>query len=332
MAEELTIVVCTHNRARTLDRMLASLCRSMSAASETCPIVVVDNASADRTPAVLRTWARRIPLRRVAEPVPGLSAARNRAVAEIKRGALWFLDDDVLVTRRWVAAARRAVNANPRADWIGGRILPRWDAAPPSWFPDPTNCPYQGLLVWYDPGPHPRDWTPDIPAFFGANLMFRRRVFDGGLRFDTHLGRIGTRVRLGEEAALQEALRRRGRTGRYVPAATVYHPVPPERLRLGYLWNWHLESGRAPVRLAARAGMPHCWHGVPRFVYRQAVEQVITGAWQATLGAASLSPVRAARGLSQTARGLGQVAEIGAHLAVSARPFSSDSTTRMVQV
>ena len=68
-----------------------------------------------------------------------------------------------------------------------------------------------------------------MPAFFGANIMFRRRVFDAGRRFNTQLGRIGNRARLGEEAQLQNALRGDGRIGRYLPKAAVWRSARVDR-------------------------------------------------------------------------------------------------------
>lgn len=310
MKERWTIVICTYNRAESLEGMLCSLEESMRGASCSAPILVVDNASTDGTPAVVREWARRLPLRGVTEEHQGLSAARNRAVEETGRGSVWFLDDDVVVTPGWFSAAARGVESFPQADFLGGRVLPRWDRPAPRWMRAGADCQYKGMLVWYDQGEAERDLAADMPAFFGANIMFRRRVFDAGRRFDTQLGRIGNRARLGEEAQLQNALRGDGRTGRYLPEAAVWHPVPQERIRLGYLCRWHVESGRASVRMAAESDVPNKWHGVPRYVYRQTLANLVSGACGTAMGTLTLNPARAVRGLAEGSVALGKTAEI----------------------
>ena len=99
--EDLTIVVCTHNRADMLRQMLISLSRSMAGSVDQAHVLIIDNASTDHTRHVVRQAASHVHLRCVTEPKLGLSAARNRALRESPQGAVWFLDDDVTVTPEW---------------------------------------------------------------------------------------------------------------------------------------------------------------------------------------------------------------------------------------
>jgi glycosyltransferase involved in cell wall biosynthesis len=322
--EELTIVVCTHNRADMLRDMLRSLSDSMAGAVDDAHVLIIDNASTDHTRHVVRQAASHIRLRCVTEPKLGLSAARNRALREAGEGAVWFLDDDVTVTPGWFSAARRALEDHPEADWMGGRILPRWPRRIPCWMPTDDDCPYKGMLVWYDQGQDDKALTPDMPPFFGANLMFRTRVFHAARRFDESLGPLGKRPRLGDDVGLQSALLAEGRVGRYVPAAAVYHPALPERLLLRYLLSWHCESGLATVRIAHQADIPGRWLGVPRYIYRQALTNMAEGAGLLVAGLLTVHPVRAARGLSRLALATGKTAGIGLSAFAPPHPGQSD--------
>lgn len=164
------------------------------------------------------------------EPRPGLSHARNRALAWAERAGaevLAFVDDDAVAEPGWYdALTRRWDEAPPDVACIGGPIRPRFDAAPPTWYSDAISH----VLTLLDRGPEVRDLDPDVEAVYGANISFRveplRRV--GG--FDPALGHSGARVFFGEEDAAQRALVRLGYRIRYVPDAAVEHVIPPERL------------------------------------------------------------------------------------------------------
>ena len=323
----MTIVVCTYNRAQRLRGMLASLERSMPAGETRADVLIVDNASTDETPDVIREFTRRLPLRSVLEPVQGLSAARNRAVRETRAETLWFLDDDVIVGRDWFARVLAATRERPEADWFGGRVLPVWERRPPGWLMQHGRCPYQGMLVWYDPGETDRVWTPDMPLFFGANIGFRRRVFDTGHRFDEDLGRIGNRARLGEEAQIQNRLAAEGRTGWYVAGAVVHHPVPAQRMTLRYLAGWHVESGKASAAMACRSTDAVRLAGVPRYLYRQALSNLAAGMRWWAQGLVTLNGARRARGLADLCRGWGKLCGISRESLREWRPKRGDSTT-----
>lgn len=92
----LSIVIATFNRPAYLLRTLESLAGQTLPAQE-FEILVVNNNSTDDTPAVFAGFARQHPelrLRMVAEPVQGISYARNRGVAEAEGECIVFIDDD----------------------------------------------------------------------------------------------------------------------------------------------------------------------------------------------------------------------------------------------
>ncbi|NJL28333.1 MAG: glycosyltransferase family 2 protein, partial [Thermoanaerobaculia bacterium] len=101
-----SVLICTHNRARDLALCCAAL-GGLDAPPESWEVVVVDNASTDDTPEVAEAWAARLEgrLRGVeGTGALGLSAARNRAIAEARGEILAFLDDDALPEPGWLSA------------------------------------------------------------------------------------------------------------------------------------------------------------------------------------------------------------------------------------
>jgi GT2 family glycosyltransferase len=164
------------------------------------------------------------------EPRPGLSHARNRALAwAAEQGAevLAFVDDDAVVEGGWYdALTRRWEEAPDEVACIGGPIRPRFGTDPPPWYSDRI----QHVLTLLDRGPDVRDLDPDIEAVYGANISFRIEPLHRVGGFDPALGHSGSRVFFGEEDAAQRALVRLGHRVRYVPDAAVLHVIPPERL------------------------------------------------------------------------------------------------------
>ena len=187
----------------------------------------------------------------LAEPRPGLSHARNRALAWIEddEEVLAFVDDDAVVQPGWHAALTRRWDEAPAAvACIGGPIAPRFDVPPPSWLSEQILP----ALTVLDRGREVRDLDPEREeAVYGANISFRagplRRV--GG--FDPGWGHSGSRVYFGEEDEAQRALRRLGFTTRYVPDAGVLHVIPAERLTRKAFIKRRYAFGKA---LGARGG------------------------------------------------------------------------------
>ncbi|WP_194383752.1 glycosyltransferase [Microbacterium luteum] len=89
-ASDVTIVVCTRDRAEMLAAALAAILR----ATRSAEIVVVDSAS---TTTSTRDVAEAAGVRYIRSDVPGLSIARNLGLAAADRPIVVFTDDDCVV-------------------------------------------------------------------------------------------------------------------------------------------------------------------------------------------------------------------------------------------
>ncbi len=261
---DLSVIICTHNRADSLDRTLRSIDRAVRPRGCRWELLIVDNRSADRTPAVASAWTERLPLQYVYEPEPGLSAARNRGVAEARGRLLAFTDDDVEVDPGWLTSLVAARDQWPKAGYLAGRILPAYEPPLPRWWDHACESLLSGVVVRFSPERNGGLLLPSDPRPMGANLAFDAAALRavGGFRKD--LGRRGASLVGGEEVAVMAALERAGFVGVYVPEAVVHHHTPTDRLRQMTLLRYFTAVGIAAVRMgtfspANRLGPPRWW-------------------------------------------------------------------------
>ncbi len=75
-----TVAICTWNRAKLLDQTLTRMQQLRIPANVAWELLVVNNNCTDDTDAIIAGHESALPLRRLFEPKPGLSNARNFAV------------------------------------------------------------------------------------------------------------------------------------------------------------------------------------------------------------------------------------------------------------
>lgn len=217
------------------------------------------------------------------EPRPGLSHARNRALAWRPEGVVAFVDDDAVACPGWYAALCTAWDeAVAGVACIGGPIRPRWEAPPPDWVSDPI-LPALTLL---DLGPHPLDVDPGVTTVYGANISFRSAPLRAAGGFDPAFGHSGGRVFFSEEDEAQRALARLGHRIRYVPDAAVLHVIPPERMTRRSFLRRRFAYG---ATLGVRGARPR------RLALRQAATSGVGAAVAAARGQDALAMERAVR-------------------------------------
>jgi GT2 family glycosyltransferase len=230
-------------------------------------VLVVDNNSSDNTSQVAKGFCSRYPgrFRCVFEPRQGLSHARNTGVREARGEILAFTDDDVTVDVAWL----QHLTANLHGlEWAGaaGRIIPNFASAIPNWLRLEGRYALAPFVA-FDLGPNAGELTE---APFGANMAFRKEVFErfGGFRGD--LGRTAGDIMVGgEDSEFGVRLLAAGERLRYEPSAIVYHPVSTDRLQKKYLLGWSFGSGVTSVRLyGIRPGGKYFISGIPLCVYR----------------------------------------------------------------
>jgi len=251
-----TVAIVTRNRAAALDRALHAHAQLEVPAGLAWEVVVVDNASTDDTPAVLDRHAGRLPLRRFVEREPGVSAGRNRAVAEARGEYLLWIDDDAVPERGWLAAYAAAFTRWPNAALLGGPIDVAFDAPLPDWFQRawPRVAPVFG---YRDLGPEPLLLPPRENMLpFGTNYV-TRAADQRRFVYDVTLGRHPAFPGRGqEETDLMLAMLQSGLEGRWVPDAKVTHCKGLDRVTTGFLASHWEEYGAYRGQRRPVAGRP----------------------------------------------------------------------------
>jgi len=265
---DVTVAICTFNRAALLEKTLLSMTALRAPADLTWELLVVDNRCTDRTRDVCARFADRLPIRVLAEDVAGLSNARNRALGAAMGGHIIFTDDDVLLDEDWLSAFVAATRRWPNAAAFGGPIAPLFPLEPDPdlllAFPVLANG-FCGLDYGRDEGP-----LPPEALVFGANMAYRLDAI-AGLIFDPHLGHTGGVPLGGEDAQFVRRVRQQGGELIWCPGMRLKHYVEPSRMTLEYLLLYHRAAGARAVRMAGTPVAPTLF-GAPRWLWCAYVE------------------------------------------------------------
>ena len=179
---QISLVIPAHNEEAYIGGCLDSVLAN--AKGRFHEIIVIDNASSDRTAAVA---AARPGVRVVAEPAKGLTRARQRGYLEATGEFVAYIDADARMPPGWFEHAERTFAAHPEAVSLSGP--PKyWDASP--WQQAVLTC------VWWLSAPLAYRLVGYM--VYGAHFVVRRSAldaiggFDHGLDFygeDTDLAR-----------------------------------------------------------------------------------------------------------------------------------------------
>lgn len=242
----ITVAVCTRNRAELLRETLGAILRQRCRAP--WELLVIDNGSTDGTSEVLATsivpeGQGAVSCRTVIEARPGADHARNRALEAASGEIVVFADDDVTPLPGWLEAFRRAFQ-DPAVLAAAGRIFPSLPDDIPEWV-RPLARQIGGPPARYDFGRVPGPIDPKTQSMpFGGNMACRRQAALDVGGFSTAFG-YGRELIPGEDTELSFRLLGAGGVIAYVPAATVLHRVPAEKLDLEYFTAWWRGLGRS---------------------------------------------------------------------------------------
>ena len=232
---DISVVICTRNRAAPLAQLLESMTGLTVPDRLRWELLIVDNGSTDTTRAVIESFEGRLPIRYVREHTPGLSNARNCGVAAARGRYICWTDDDVEIDTGWLAAYADAFAAYPDDAVFGGVIEPKLQQPATPWFARLVNrWPVNGIVAKRDFGSEaiPLGYENDrVP--WGANFAIRAAEQKQHL-YDPHLGVSPVQRRSGEESQVIFEILSGGATGRWTPRSKVFHIFPIERQSLKY--------------------------------------------------------------------------------------------------
>jgi glycosyltransferase involved in cell wall biosynthesis len=231
-------------------------------------LIVVDNSASGSAAATCESQQWTWPLHYVHEPRPGISYARNTALAAVPDGIefIAMIDDDEVPAPNWLDQLLD-VQARTGADVIVGPATPVFPPATPNWitasriFMKPENW---ATLQELDPDP---------PAAT-CNVLVRAGLLGpSGLSFDPALALSG-----GEDKLVFQSLKMRGHRFAWAAAAQVSEWIPAERASFAYMWQESYRRGCVKYfvkrRLKSRSAL-----GAMRIALRMTVKSLGQIVW-----------------------------------------------------
>jgi GT2 family glycosyltransferase len=194
-----SVVVCTHNGAATLDQCLRSL---LALDYPDYEVIVVDDGSTDESPAIL---ARFPSVRVITQSNQGLSSARNAGLRLAAGEIIAYTDSDCFADPNWLAhlvyqfqSGDAAAVGGPNLTPEDGRLAACVAAAPGQ----PTHVLENDQVAEHIPG---------------CNMAFRRRALEAINGFDTQYWKAG------DDVDVCWRLQQAGHWIAFAPGAFVWH-------------------------------------------------------------------------------------------------------------
>ena len=226
-----SVIVCTHNRAALLPKMIEQL-SDQDYPKDRFEVIIVDNCSSDDTSDVV---TRIIPdceltLRLVQESRPGVTFARNRGAEEANSPYLAYLDDDCSVGSDWLRQLVSGFGLSDQVSVVAGRVVLSLDDQPcPDWL-GPKGKSW--LAEFNFPGPEPR--ILEDPAYVcEGNMAISKKAWRSAGGF-LGMDQFGSPHGASQEIVyLLEQIKRQGGKVAFVPAAVAnHHTILPTRRQL----------------------------------------------------------------------------------------------------
>lgn len=231
----------------------------------------------------------------------GLSGTRNSGVDAAHSKIVAFLDDDALADEYWLSFLSEGFQ-DPLVAGVGGSIEPIWESNRPGWFPPEfdwvVGCTYRGL--------------PETPGrvrnLIGANMAYRRELFESVGRFRSGIGRVGVRPLGCEETEYCIRVQQRfpGMYFLYDPRALVHHRVPETRANWGYFLRRCYAEGQSKTMVSNLVGGSDGLSSERKYTFHTLPAGVLAGLKSAATGQDMAGVGRSAAivtGLSATVSG-----------------------------
>jgi GT2 family glycosyltransferase len=172
-----SVVVATRNRAHDAGPCVRSI---LANPGDMFEVVVVDQSDTDATKEALSPFFADPRFRYIRSAARGLSISRNLGIEATRAPIIAFTDDDCRVREDWIPSLIQVFGANPDAAVVFGRVTV-----------PPDVIGHRGYAAQFEPTT--REYHNSFPQAnepwgIGANMAFRRSVFDAVGKFDPLLG------------------------------------------------------------------------------------------------------------------------------------------------
>lgn len=227
-----SVIVCTYNREQYIGKCLQHLAQQ-TASEQQFEVIVVNNNSKDSSVEIIKQVMNeypQMPFKYFLELNQGHTYARNRGIKEAAGDILSFIDDDAFVDKNFVEAIQLHFENHPTVAAIGGKIKPVYEGQEPAWMSKYLLT----LVSALDMGQETREF-PKSKFPIGANMAFKKEVFQRYGYFNIELGRRADGLEGGDEKEVFIRLRKENELIHYVPTVQVDHIIPEKRTTEAYI-------------------------------------------------------------------------------------------------
>lgn len=241
---QLSVIVCTYNRAHVLGNCLRSL-ETQQLAKRFFEVLIVNNNSTDTTVKVADVFIyQNAHFFLLEESKQGLSHARNCGWQAARGKYVAYIDDDAIADEKWCARILKTfAEVQPTPAAVGGPIYPYYTEEKPEWFLDAFEIRQWGdTAAFLEP--------PRAPlGFSGSNMAFARETLAHYGGFSSGFGMVGETIGVGEEAQFFYRLYRDRPYFWYDPQLLVRHWTPRRNMSAGYTFRRYAEIAVASIRI-----------------------------------------------------------------------------------
>ncbi|MEO0465974.1 MAG: glycosyltransferase family A protein [Pseudomonadota bacterium] len=239
-----TVVIPTFRRTTGLTRAVESVFSQSKLKHCNVKVLIVDNdpdgSALDVAAGLAIRAPKRLDMKIVHEPKPGVANARNTAIHHVDTNLIAFLDDDQTAPERWLDALIATHQRHPSAVVFGPVVTA---------LPEKIRAHRRYLKRFFARTLEAEDGP--IDRFFGCGnaLIDLSRVPLKRPLFDISRNETG-----GEDDLLFQTIEKEGGGFAWSPCARVFEHVPPSRAKLSYTLQRAVSYGAGPSNLAQSGG------------------------------------------------------------------------------
>ena len=261
---DLTVCICTHDRPRYVRDCLEGLGRQ-SLSKDHFTILMVDSASSPDSAADLKVLAARYDARLIRLEQPGVSLARNAGAWATHTQFIAYIDDDAIPAPNWIQTILDSIARPGRLPaLIGGRILPKWEAPLPSWWPISLRG-VLSIIEFEGEGEYRTASVPKGLEPYAANMVVHVLSLLAAGGFGDAVGRYGNSLLSDEEVQLAWSLQDAGYSVRYDSKIVVHHQIQVHRMEPEWLLSRLYWQGASTVLTRRLLHQPEAvWRELPR--------------------------------------------------------------------
>ncbi|MBG0738334.1 glycosyltransferase [Paeniglutamicibacter antarcticus] len=286
----MVIAVLTYCRPDRIASVLPLLVRQCHSIPAPATVLVIDNDPEASAKLVVHGLASE-GVRYVHEPVPGIAAARSRALAEAGDAHLLvFIDDDEVPSDEWLLHLLKLYRRTSAAAVVGP-VISEYACVPDPWITAGEFFRRRRMPTG----------TPVTVAATNNLLLDLEQIRAMNLDFDRRFGLLG-----GEDTLFTRQIVERGGTMVWCDEAIVMDQVPEDRLTREWVLRRAFSSGNSwsRVSLELASGKPARRRQRVRLLASGGV-RIAGGLAKSTAGILGMSVARRAKGLRTMARGAG---------------------------